>query len=81
MACRQSLKFVGLSVFLALLGACAGREVADSGSQKPPLVLQEHRAFFTGGTTVHLMFWEENNEEIANVLLRWIEAHVEKRPQ
>ena len=54
MVCRRSLKFVVLSASLGLLGACAVRDVADSGSQKPPLVLQEHRVFYTGGTTVHL---------------------------
>jgi pimeloyl-ACP methyl ester carboxylesterase len=27
----------------------------------------------------HMMFWEENNQDIANVLLKWIEAHVETK--
>ena len=54
MVYRRSLKFVVLCASLALLGACAARNVADSGSQKPPLVLQEHRVFYTGGTTVQL---------------------------
>jgi pimeloyl-ACP methyl ester carboxylesterase len=27
----------------------------------------------------HMMFWEENNQQIANVLLKWIEGHVETR--
>jgi hypothetical protein len=26
----------------------------------------------------HMMFWEKNNEEIAQVLLDWIEGHVER---
>jgi hypothetical protein len=25
-----------------------------------------------------MMFWEKNNEEIAQVLLDWIEGHVER---